>query len=239
MSNNFIKTIQEQLLINWDSEHQKVLQRYMKWISKFYGLRSPQITEIFRNLYREIKLFSIQEQINLAFELFDSDIFEDKCFATMILHKLVKKHLDVDFLDNLKSQIEKNIYDWANCDVLSSRVNTNIVIKYPEAAQKIVERKDSKFMRLQRSACVSFVRLGKTWNYNEEIVSICSTTIQNPERFVQLGTGWVLRELSLSDLKLVEWFIKDNYKYFSREWLRYAVEKMHPEKKIEILQYNK
>ncbi len=90
MSNNFIKTIQEQLLINWDSEHQKVLQRYMKWISKFYGLRSPQITEIFRNLYREIKLFSIQEQINLAFELFDSDIFEDKCFTTMILQKIVQ-----------------------------------------------------------------------------------------------------------------------------------------------------
>lgn len=239
MQNNFINIIREQLLINGNSEHQKILQKYLKWVVKFYWLKASQINEIFKNLYKEIKLLDISEQKKLAFNLFDSEYFEDKSFWILILNKLVKKYLNADFLNDLKKNFEKNIYDWANCDVLSSKVNTNIILKDSNAINIIVSRKNSKYMRVQRSACISFVRLWKTWLYNNEIISICSETIKNPERFVQLWTGWVLRELSIANLSIVEIFIKNNYKYFSREWLRYAIEKMHPEKKKEILQYNK
>ena len=50
--------------------------------------------------------------------------------------------------------------------------------------------------------------------------------IKNPERFVQLGCGWVLREVSVDNLKVTVEFIEKNYEYFSREGLRYACEKM-------------
>jgi len=63
--------------------------------------------------------------------------------------------------------------------------------------------------------------------------------IKNNERFVQLGAGWVLREMSLSDLDRVVAFIKDNYDKFSREGLRYAVEKMPQLLKKELMDYNK
>lgn len=55
------------------------------------------------------------------------------------------------------------------------------------------------------------------------------------ERFVQLGVGWVLRELSLADLKLVTKFIEKNKRHFSREGLRYATEKMSKRDKESIL----
>jgi hypothetical protein len=49
----------------------------------------------------------------------------------------------------------------------------------------------------------------------------------------------VLRELYLADPDNVVEFIKDNYDHFSREGLRYAIEKMPDDLKTELLYYNK
>lgn len=57
--------------------------------------------------------------------------------------------------------------------------------------------------------------------------------------FVQLGTGWVLRELSLSDKNRVVEFIKENYDFFSREGLRYALEKMDEKTRLFLMNYKK
>jgi hypothetical protein len=47
-----------------------------------------------------------------------------------------------------------------------------------------------------------------------------------------------LRELSLHDLKLVVDFIKKNYRHFSREGLRYAIEKMDNKLKKQLMDYD-
>lgn len=52
-----------------------------------------------------------------------------------------------------------------------------------------------------------------------------------------MGVGWLLRELSLADLKLTKTFIKENYNYFIREGLRYATEKMKQSDKTSIMNY--
>jgi hypothetical protein len=57
--------------------------------------------------------------------------------------------------------------------------------------------------------------------------------------FVQLGTGWVLRELSRADLEGVIEFIKEHYEKFSREGLRYAIEKMDSKTRTILLKYEK
>lgn len=54
---------------------------------------------------------------------------------------------------------------------------------------------------------------------------------------MQLGCGWMLRQLSVVDTDLVVDFIKQNYKQFTREGLRYAIEKMDPHLKQQLLKY--
>ncbi len=84
-------------------------------------------------------------------------------------------------------------------------------------------------------AAVSFVNLARHGNVTAEVLQVCKTTIKNPERFAQLGTGWVLRELWLAEPAVVEVFIKENYQHFSREGLRYAIEKMPKKLQKEIM----
>lgn len=45
-------------------------------------------------------------------------------------------------------------------------------------------------------------------------------------RFVQLGTGWLLREIGVSNEELLQNFIDDNINYFIREGLWNAVRKL-------------
>lgn len=69
------------------------------------------------------------------------------------------------------------------------------------------------------------------------LLLIFNSVVKNNERFAQLGVGWLLRELSLADLKLTKNFIKENYNYFIREGLRYATEKMKESDKNSIMNY--
>lgn len=119
-------------------------------------------------------------------------------------------------------------------------------------APLIQKWKDADCLWRQRAACVSFVKIARKGKHNDIIYDICSTVVKNKERFAQLGNGyyishfllislfrWVLRELSLADKEGVVQFIKDNYTYFSREGLRYAIEKMDSSLKKELMTYRK
>jgi len=81
------------------------------------------------------------------------------------------------------------------------------------------------------------VKLARFGNHTDQIIKISSTCVKSTERFVQLGNGWVLRELSLADLDLVVKFIKENYENFSREGLRYAIEKMETKLRTKLMKF--
>lgn len=59
------------------------------------------------------------------------------------------------------------------------------------------------------------------------------------ERFVQLGCGWLLREISLSERKRVISFIEKHHESFSREGLRYAIEKMTESERRRLMNFKK
>ena len=69
------------------------------------------------------------------------------------------------------------------------------------------------------------------------LFEICGEVIKCQERFAQLGCGWLLREISLVDKEKVKIFIEENLEKFSKEGLRYAVEKMN-EKEAKKIQEN-
>jgi hypothetical protein len=79
------------------------------------------------------------------------------------------------------------------------------------------------------------VNLARYGNVIAEVLQACKITIKNPERFAQLGAGWVLRELWLAESSTVEAFIKEHHQRVSREGLRYGIEKMPTKFQREIL----
>jgi 3-methyladenine DNA glycosylase AlkD len=229
--------IRESLKAQASAETAIQYERYMKNAVRFIGVRSPALDLFFKKLYADhIKPKTIAFKFDLALKLLKSPFQEEKKLAILILNK-ISKQLTTSDLDILAELFKSDIYEWATCDVFSSKVVTQIIKQNPDVADHILTWKDSPNLWQQRSACVSFVTVARFGNFNNQIISICSTVIKNSMRFAQLGAGWVLRELYLADPTLTVSFIKENYNYFSREGLRYAIEKMEPDLQKELLGY--
>lgn len=208
---------------------------------KHLGLKAPVIKGIFKDIWAsDIKSLELSDKLKLSMQCYSSEFMEYKNVGCDILVK-IHKELDQDFLNQQAINILRdNCNTWATCDALSSKVIRHMIDKDKTNKYALIvkEWKDSDNIWIQRSSCVSFVCLARHGKYNDTIIEICSQCIKNDERFVQLGVGWVLRELSLADLELVVTFIQDNYHLFSREGLRYAIEKMDNTLKQKLLKYD-
>lgn len=242
------ESIKSLLLKNKNDTNRKSQTKYLKNVVDFYGIKSPELNALFKPLWKEeISKLESKDQINLGLELLSSKFFEEKYLSILILNKNIKK-LSKDHIPTFEEALDKDIYDWATCDTFSSRVICEMMKKDQEIVKLVEKWKDAKSIWRQRSSCVSFVKIARHGTHKDTIINICETTVKNQESlfknfkflgFVQLGTGWVLREVSTNDLERVIEFIKENYESFSREGLRYAIEKMDSKTRLNLLNYKK
>lgn len=68
---------------------------------------------------------------------------------------------------------------------------------------------------------------------------ICQETLKYDERFNQLGSGWLMRNLTVSNRERAIKFIEENYDNYIRESLRYAIEKLDKTERNRLLNYKK
>jgi 3-methyladenine DNA glycosylase AlkD len=201
-------------------------ERYFRGVITFHGVQTPKVDRIFREQLPAIRGLNHTETKELAQQMLSSSYAEEKSIAVRILHTH-RKSLDCEFLTEFEPQFRKHVYDWGTADSLSGRFLRFLIERDDKIAiKKIVSWRNDSSLWMQRMAAVSFVHLARHGQVTNDVIRVCKSTIKNPERFTQLGTGWVLRELWLAEPLLVESFIEKNINHFSREGLRYAIEKM-------------
>jgi 3-methyladenine DNA glycosylase AlkD len=208
-------------------------ENYLKG-SVMRGIKSPKILEVYKKFKIKIQKLNKNEIISLSINLLKSKYFEDKRFGIQILSDNIKI-LDKKFIESLFDYFDVYIKEWATCDVLSSKVISKLILKDNSIINIMIVWSNSNKFWAKRASIISFVNLVKKGNYDNVIIEICQNLIINDFRFIQLGVGWCLRNLSIKNLDLVINFIKKNYEYFSREGLRYTVEKMKPDLRKKIL----
>lgn len=236
---SIIKAVQQDIKNNSNVQVKHNYEKYFKYVVNFYGLRGAETKKILQKHWLKIKYLETWEQIKLAQNFLDSKYAEQKQIRIEILLKIHKK-LDSKFLQWMQKNIIKNIYDRASCDGLGGKVFGRMIQDNPyDYNNTMLKLSQSKETWLQRISRVSYLRVAKHGQHDDIILNICANTVRNNERFVQLWTGWILRELSLTDLDRVVEFIQNNYNNFSREWLRYAIEKMDHKLRKNLLEYKK
>lgn len=112
-----------------------------------------------------------------------------------------------------------------------------MVIRDNDLQHKFAEWKDDEASWVKRACCITFVRLGKHKKYHDVIEDISDTVVKDSYRFVQLGNGWMLRNMSVVDPDRVIRIIKQNKRYMSKEGVRYAIEKFDPDLRKELRDY--
>lgn len=204
-----------------------------------YGLRSAQLQTIFDNFYAStISSYSHPIQMYFAYRFLALDSLEEKRVGTMIIMKNLDE-LTVDFVDDFERVFDSNINEWTTCDAFALRVIGPLIKKSDEFAHRIITWKDSNKVWRMRAAAVAFVVLAKVGAMKEQCFDICSACIKSSERFVQLGVGCLLRDLSLMSPDDVVAFITQHYRFFSREGLRYSIDKLPTPTRKQILALGK
>jgi 3-methyladenine DNA glycosylase AlkD len=114
-----IKQIKQQLKNHQNATNAVNMEKYFKGIVKFHGIKTPELKQIFSDIYKQyIAQKDIPQQINLAYNLISLDYGEEKKFGVMLLKKNLK-HLNAQHISEISGVIENNVNDWATCDGLA------------------------------------------------------------------------------------------------------------------------
>lgn len=203
----------------------------------FANLSCPNIKSVLKEAWKDyIYELSVEESKSVAHSLMGLDSWVEQYIGTLVLEKQ-KKHIEKGDIKKIEALFSKgHLTGWAITDSVCGYVFRYWVTGNVENTKYVCEWKNSDCLWLQRSSCVTFVNLAKNGDnepnfkgFMKMLDETCEKTIKNPERFAQLGTGWLLRNIGTADKKQLT--DERNMSYFSREGLSYAVEKLKPAEK--------
>ena len=173
-------------------------------------------------------VLDLEQQLDLSLELIRKKYAEDKLAGTIFIQEIlipkefIQPKRDIKRLAGLFS--EGHIYDWNICDWFCMKVLGELIERNGKEWAKLISKWSSAENLWQaRASVVSFVRVADNSDYYNMIERSCSNLIKREERFSKTAVGWILREISKHDSKLVKQFIERNMSHFSIESLRNAL----------------
>jgi len=209
-------------------------ESYFKGKLPFIGVRTPRVRQLFRDMVPLRAAYPVERAIADAFALLRAASAEEKHIGVLLLHRY-HSELPEDFLRRLEPVFDDAVREWGTCDGVCGRVLRHLLVRSDGDRRRIIAWSRSPNQWRQRASAVAFVNEARHGKYTAGILDVCERTVNNPERFVQLGTGWVLRELWLAEPRTVIAFLRRHYPQISREGLRYAIEKMPVKEQAALL----
>lgn len=208
-----------------DPEVKAGAERYFKGAVPFLGVRAPKVRELFRRLVLRYSTQPIDTLLAEAFALLRSPHQEEKQLAVHLLER-VRRDWPATLLAQLEPHFDAGVHDWATCDGVSGRVLRVLLDTDSGAAARLVRWSRSANPWRQRASAVAFVKVARHGAHTATILEICRRLTRSPDRFVQLGMGWALRELYLAAPDAVLALLREHLSSLRREAVRYAIEKM-------------
>lgn len=198
----------------------KRFEKYHKGAYQSHGVYSKDLDAFFAKEFERNN--ELEKELALSF--FESNFLEEKMIGVNLWN----------FGDEaIRTEVFENnlIKGWAICDGICGRVLRKLVHSDESARNRIASwGKDATSLWTVRASCVAFITTTKQKNCRAPAMKALSYAINDSkfanERFVQLGAGWLLREIGQHEKATFNSFLRENLASFSSEGLRYAIEKL-------------
>jgi 3-methyladenine DNA glycosylase AlkD len=226
--------IRRDLKAGSDPEIQKTTQRFFKEDILCYGLKTAAVTGIAKLYWKEIKIRPKQEIFELCEELYRSGYLEEASIVSTWTYLLRCQYKPEDF-QVFRRWIATYISNWAACDGFCNHSMGDFIEKFPEhiGELKIWTQSENRWVR--RAAAVSLIIPAKHGKYLEDVLDIADLLLTDNEDIVQKGYGWLLKEASRKHTDRVFAYLMKNKEAMPRTALRYAIELMPKDLKLEAM----
>lgn len=214
---------------NANEEMVEKYSRYFRGGYNAYGLSLDQLEEkVLDILEHEETTFNLILKTNRL--LVKSPKYEETSFA-ILLTKAFAKEFTPDIFIEIGKWFETGITNWAHADVISGEL-LFIFLKKKLVTMQAFENwrtANNKFQR--RAVPVTLIKLLKTTEDFTPLFAFIEPLMMDPEREVQQGLGWFLREAWKLQPQVTETFLIKWKDSAPRLIFQYATEKMTAEQK--------
>jgi hypothetical protein len=159
--------------------------------------------------------------------LFPSGKYEEGGLAIRFVREL-RHRFDAESLASLGKWFEAGIGNWAHTDVLCGEVIAPLLESGRVELQSLARWRESRHKFQRRAVAVAMLGLLKTDAGVDALIEFLRPMMMDPERVVQQGLGWFLREAWKKQPKPVEAFLLEYKDSAPRLIFQYATEKMTP-----------
>jgi 3-methyladenine DNA glycosylase AlkD len=212
-------------------------EKYFLGAVPFLGVKKAGVKEVMREVRAQLKGASPETLETEGFALLLREHSEEQHVGVELLERRVR-HADAGFLSRLEPVFDDAVKDWSLADAIAGHV-LRPLLDDPEKREQIVGWSRAKPFWRRRVSAVAFVNEAKHGALNRDILRVCEALAGSPERFVQLGLGWLLRELGVADREAMLRFIRSHARGIQREGLRYALEKLPAAERQRMMDWHK
>ena len=229
-----IAAIRTELSENADPAIRESTRRFFKEEIACYGLKTAAVTAIAKKYWKEVRSRDKEEIFSLCEELYRSGCLEEAFIVSTWARALFPRFEGGD-LAVFERWIDSWITNWAACDGFCNHAVGDFITKYPERVADLKRWATSPNRWMRRAACVSFIVPAKRGEFLTEVFEIANLVLTDPDDMVQKGYGWLLKEASRRHPEEVFEFVQKNKAVMPRTALRYAIELMPREMKVEAM----
>ena len=229
-----VELVRKKLIENADEKTKASSKRYFKEQIDTYGVKSAVVGQISKEIYSQIADFSKNETFELCEELWKSGMLEESFIACNWSYAVRKQFIESDF-SIFECWVNHYVSNWASCDTFCNHTIGAFLQLYPQFVQKMKEWTHSSNRWVKRASAVSFILPARKGLFKEDIFDIANNLLLDTDDMVQKGYGWMLKSLADSYEDEVFQYVLSKRAVMPRTALRYAIEKMPPDKKQEAM----
>jgi 3-methyladenine DNA glycosylase AlkD len=180
------------------AEHAAGVQWFFKDEIKSHGWRTADLRRAMRRCRRDIlREHAFDFLVDVADQLFSSDVLNEKTAAIFLLEKLDSQCGDGEFrrfelwLDRIRS--------WADHDGLVHYLIAPMVAAKPARVKSVFHWAKSPDRWHRRAACVALIQGTRKKKFLPEVKKLTTLLLHDQDDMVQKGLGWLLRETAKYD----------------------------------------
>ncbi|MDX1547771.1 MAG: DNA alkylation repair protein [Rhodothermales bacterium] len=212
----------------------RVRDHYNMDVSRFMGVRTPDIRAIAAAQYRTVRKAPIEELLDRCDALLQKEIHEYKIIAFDWSYRS-RKRLGPEHFALLEYWLEQYVDDWIDCDDFCTHTLGAFLVAYPDFLDQVKVWTTSQNRWVRRASAVSLIYGLRRGTHLDEAFDIARALFDDQDDLVQKGCGWVLKEASKKHADAVFDYVMTWREAMPRTVLRYAVERLRDEQRQEAL----